>query len=328
MIDVGKTAGFIARTQSADGAIPWFPGGQLDPWDHVEAAMGLDVAGLHAEATAAYRWLARAQNQDGSWYAEYRAGTPTDLNRDANFTAYVAVGAYHHFLATGDTTFLGELWSTVDAAITFALSLQHPSGAMHWRRRPDGTLADELLLTGCCSIHHALLCANAIAEILGHHRPGWTTAASRIRDAVTTASGIFLSKPLAMDWYYPVLGGLLGEDAAKERISRDWNRFVQPGYGVRCVDHEPWVTGGETAELALTVAVAGNITTARQLLDDVAHLDAGRGTYWTGYNHATDSLWPRECTTWTAGALLLADSAVKLQRPTLRTFDLKRRVQP
>ena len=35
------TAASIARVQEPSGAIPWFPNGHTDPWDHVECAMAL-----------------------------------------------------------------------------------------------------------------------------------------------------------------------------------------------------------------------------------------------------------------------------------------------
>ena len=55
---VRTTVAWIAAQQAADGALPWFRGGQLDPWDSVEAAMALDIGGEHDRAAAAYRWLA------------------------------------------------------------------------------------------------------------------------------------------------------------------------------------------------------------------------------------------------------------------------------
>ena len=42
---VRTTVEAIAALQRPDGAIPWFHGGHLDPWDHIEAAMALDAAG-------------------------------------------------------------------------------------------------------------------------------------------------------------------------------------------------------------------------------------------------------------------------------------------
>lgn len=315
-----RTAATIAAAQHADGAIPWYPDGPLDPWNHVEAAMGLDTVGRHAEAAAAYRWLARHQNDDGSWYAEYRHRRPHDLSRDANFTAYVAVGCHHHFRSTQDERFLVELWPTIEAAVRFALALQQPTGAVRWRRRPGGGVSPEALLTGSASVHHALLCAAALADHLDRPRPAWPVAARRLRAAILDKPHLFVPKPHAMDWYYPVLAGTLTGTSAAQRIAEGWDRFVVPGHGVRCVDHEPWVTAGETAELALTLAARGNRAGATELLDTLAPLRRPDGAYWTGHNYATNTIWPREHTTWTAGAILLANAAVNHDPATVLTF--------
>ena len=40
-----RTARYIASVQQPSGAIPWFSEGIIDPWDHVEAAMGLSIGG-------------------------------------------------------------------------------------------------------------------------------------------------------------------------------------------------------------------------------------------------------------------------------------------
>ncbi|HLY82468.1 MAG TPA: hypothetical protein VKQ71_05755, partial [Acidimicrobiales bacterium] len=51
--EVAATADWIASVQLPSGMIPWFPGGHADPWNHVEAAMALGLAGRRAEAEAA-----------------------------------------------------------------------------------------------------------------------------------------------------------------------------------------------------------------------------------------------------------------------------------
>ena len=45
-----QSAEFILSIQQSDGSIPWFKGGKLDPWDHIEAAMGLSITGYHQQA--------------------------------------------------------------------------------------------------------------------------------------------------------------------------------------------------------------------------------------------------------------------------------------
>ena len=108
-----QTGAAIAAMQEPSGALPWFPGGQTDPWDHVESAMALSVTGFHDEAEAAYEWLRRTQRDDGSWPIRTVVGRVVDANTDANFCAYPAVGVWHHFLITEDEAFLRRMWPMV-----------------------------------------------------------------------------------------------------------------------------------------------------------------------------------------------------------------------
>src|SRR5690349_18110926 len=117
---VRATVASIAAEQQADGLIPWYSGGQADPWDHVEAAMALDVGGEHERAAAAYDWLRREQRPDGSWAARYDPGNViADATAETNHAAYLAVGAWHHWLSTGDEDFLARMWPTVRRALDF-----------------------------------------------------------------------------------------------------------------------------------------------------------------------------------------------------------------
>ncbi|WP_058044649.1 prenyltransferase [Streptomyces roseifaciens] len=319
----GTVAG-IAAVQREDGAIPWFRGHHLDPWDHVEAAMALDAAGEHGRAEAAYRWLARHQNADGSWFAAYADGAadePTDRSRESNFVAYVAVGVWHHYLATGDDAFLDSMWPTVYAAVEFVLALQQAGGQIGWKREDDGTPVTDALLTGSSSIHQALRCALAIAEHREEPQPDWELATGLLAHAIRRHPERFLDKGrYSMDWYYPVLGGAVTGVAAKERIEEGWDRFVVPGLGVRCVLPNPWVTGGESCELALALWVMGESDRAVQILQWIQHLRAEDGMYWTGYVYDDDAVWPEERTTWTAGSLLLAAAALGGDEATTAVF--------
>jgi hypothetical protein len=307
----------VAALQRPDGSIPWFHGDKTDPWDHVESAMALTAAGRPRAAAKAYRWLAERQNGDGSWYANYAdtadgAAEAADKTKDANFTAYIAVGAYHHLLATGDTRLAAQLWPTVRRAVEFVLELQRPDGAIRWN--PE---TDEALLTGSSSMYQALRCAVALAERVGaasgrRLAGAWTEAAVRLGEAVAAAGrdqapDLFAPKErYSMDWYYPVLGTALRGEAARVRIDEGWDRFVVAGLGARCVADRPWVTGGETFELCIALWAMGRSAQARRLLADVQHLRDRDGLYWTGYVYADKAVWPEEKTSWTAGSLLLA----------------------
>lgn len=323
--DAHATVAGILAGQREDGAIPWFRGHHLDPWDHTEAAMALDAAGEHEAAARAYNWLARHQNPDGSWYAAYADGDaeqPTDRGRETNFVAYVAVGVWHHYLATGDDTFLDRMWPTVAAAVEFVLGLQQGGGQIGWKREDDGSAVDDALLTGSSSIHQALRCALAIAEQREEPQPDWELATGMLAHAIRSHPERFLDKNrYSMDWYYPVLGGAVTGAQAKSRIEEGWDRFVVPDLGVRCVVPNPWVTGGESAELALALWVMGESDRALEILQSIQHLrDPASGLYWTGYVFDDRAVWPRELTAWTAGALLLAVAALGGEEATCSVF--------
>lgn len=211
-INIQATTAMIADCQCPDGEIPWNGSGYSDPWDHVEAAMGLGVGGLHLQAEKAFRWLARRQLADGSWYAAYRHGRPGDRTRDANRCAYFATGAYHHFLMTGDDAFLDTFWPSVSAAIEFVLSLQAPGGEIYWAISPHGQVDPMALLTGSSSVYMSLKCALAIARRLNRPCPHWRSALSRLGNAILNHPQRFnmTKSRYAMDWYYPVLCGAVG----------------------------------------------------------------------------------------------------------------------
>lgn len=59
-----------------------------------------------------------------------------DASTDANFCAYVATGAWHHFLATADCAFLVAIWPVVERAVEFVLELQRPGARCSGRAIP------------------------------------------------------------------------------------------------------------------------------------------------------------------------------------------------
>lgn len=316
-----ETGDAIAATQLPAGAIPWFPDGQVDPWDHTEAAMGLDVAGLHEAARAAYEWLRQSQNADGSWYRGYRGSTVEDRVKESNFTAYVAVGLLHHIEATRDPAFLDRMWPTVVAAIEFTLGLQSPGGEIRWARDETGAPADEALLTGCASMFHSLRCALELARRRDEPQPDWELAATTLGHALVAHAERFAPREhYSMDWYYPILGGALRGQAAAARLDAGWSAFVVPGLGLRCVSDRPWVTGAETCELVLALCAIGDHARAGELFANMQHLRHDDGSYWTGYVYPDDARWPEERTTWTAGAVLLASAALSREPATSYVF--------
>jgi hypothetical protein len=308
--DVLATGASIARAQEPSGAIAW-PDGHVDAWDHVECAMALSACGLREPARRAYAWLRDTQRADGSWPRSTSGGVVTDPAAESHHAAYVAVGAWHEYLVTGDENHALAMWPTVRRAVEWALGLRTARGEVVWERDASGTAGTYALLSGCSSIHQSLRCAVALAKLADDPQPDWELAADRLAYLITAHPEAFADKSrFSMDWYYPVLGGAVrGADAAR-RLAAGWAKFVVPGLGVRCVSEHPWVTGAETCELVLALDACGLRTEAAAMFATAQHLRHPDGSYWTGWQYADQAHFPAERSSWTAAAVVLAADAL------------------
>jgi hypothetical protein len=319
--DIALTTDSIAAAQQNNGCIPWFEGGDADPWDHIEAAMALGSGGLLDEAARAYEWLATTQRPDGAWCARWSASGTCDPTLDANFSAYAAVGVWHHWLAGGDHEFLDTMWPVVERAIDFALDLQLSSGVILWARDASYRPWPGALLTSCSCIHLSLRCAIALAEEIGCERPDWELSLSSLGKAITSDEQPFEPKDrFSMDWYYPVLGGVLEEEAARTRLTEQWDRFVVTGLGARCVSDRPWITTAETCELVIALHSVGRRAQATALFEWIQELRAVDGSYWTGATFPNGTRWPAEKTTWSSAAVVLAAHVLADRGPASAIF--------
>ncbi len=311
--EIALTADHLASLQLQSGMIPWFPGGHCDPWNHIESAMALDVAGHHAEAAHAYRWLAETQRGDGSWHNYYRCdGSVEETKLDTNVCAYIATGVWHHWLCTGDRQLVSELWPTVQRALDWVLAQRRFDGTILWAVEPESRPWDYALLTGSSSIQLSLRYGVALAAMLRCPRPDWLDAAERLCQVIRDQPTAFEPKTRwAMDWYYPVLTGALTSPNAAARLAKGWEAFVLPERGIRCVSDEPWVTASETAECALAHVAAGQHDRAIQLLEWTRLHRCPDGGYWTGIVYPDRELFPAdERSSYTAAAVLLAADAI------------------
>jgi hypothetical protein len=319
--DLAATAATIAEAQEGSGAIPWFAGGHTDPWDHVECAMALDVAGLHEPAASAYSWLRERQREDGSWASRYEQGRITQAHAESNFCGYVAVGVWHHHLSTGDRGFLDEMWPTVRAALDLVVALQLPGGGIAWGLGSGGPTSDALL-TSSSSLYQSLRAGLAIAAAVGASVPDWELAAGRLGHALRHHPDRFTDKSrFSMDWYYPVLGGAVRGRAGQERLASRWDEFWVDGLGIRCVADRPWVTGAETCELAIALAAVGQTELAAEVVASMQHLREDDGSYWTGYVYPDRARWPVERSLWTGAAVILAADAIMRTTPASGIFE-------
>ncbi|WP_226648222.1 prenyltransferase/squalene oxidase repeat-containing protein [Microbulbifer variabilis] len=323
---VRNSAAYILSQQLPDGSIPWFKGHYADPWDHVEAAMGLAIAGEFIAAEKAYRWLAEIQLPDGSWWAAYKDGViDNSERRESNFVAYVATGIWHYYLISGDRRFLQRYWPMVERAINFVLSLQTEHGEIHWAVDSEGKPKEDALITGCASVYKSLECAINITSALGLERAEWIRGRAALGEALQSKPERFdrtweSKARFSMDWFYPVLTGAFTGEAARARLQQRWDEFVVAGLGCRCVNDEPWVTVAESCELTMALLASGQRARAEIIYRGLHRWQDSDGGYWTGYVYRDQAVWPEEKTTWTVGAMLLAADALADLTPASGLF--------
>lgn len=323
-VDVDLAADYILTVQKPSGEIPWSAGGHTDPWDHVESAMGLAVAGRLNEAQKAYEWLAETQMNDGSWWAQYRDGMMDEGTfKDTNMVAYIAVGVLHQFLCTGDLVFVRQIWPTVEKAMEFVLRMAEPHGAYYWAKRQDGSLDTSILLTGCSSIYKSFEAALRLAALMGLDRPKWREAMDALGRAIRNKPHIFDTSKIrySMDWYYPILCGVTTGMDAQKRIDEFWSNYVIKDWGVRCVSDQEWVTMAETSELVMSLAAMGSFSEAEMILGWIQDNKFGDGAYYTGLTLPDEQIYTMEKTAWTGAAVILAADMLYEYSPACRLFN-------
>jgi hypothetical protein len=110
-----------------------------------------------------------------------------------------------------------------------------------------------------------------------------------------------------MDWYYPVLTGVLLGDAGRERLDSRRNAFLMEGKGIRCVKDRPWVTVAETCECLLAHLAVGEREIAEDLFAWAQQHRLEGGRYWTGTVYPDETHFPAdEQSTYTAASIVLA----------------------
>jgi hypothetical protein len=328
--EILSTARWIAAHQDSSGEIYWWEGDKADPWNHTHAAMAMLLADLREEADAAYRFLADTQAVNGGWAMERRDGGVVDESQDTNQAAYIATGAWFHYVSTGDLRFLEEMWPTVERAIDFVADMQDESGAISWVRSPAGEVWHAPLIAGSGSIYGSFVCAERIAAELGCERPRWSEARARLGDCLRGDLRVFDAADLperagryAMDWYYPVLGGALRGEAGRRRMTDPFwmERFYVEGLGCRCVaDNRKWFTVAESSELVMSYDAVGLTRRGREIFATLQKLRRADGGYWTGWTMPTGVVWPLESTTYTAAAVLVANDALARRTRTSAFF--------
>lgn len=320
------TVGSIVDVQQADGSIPWFRGGITDTWTHVESAMAMDVGNFPREALRAYEWLSEVQLEDGSWYASYKDGQPLETHKVSHSVSYIAVGVWHHYLTTGDLSFLQKMWPAVRSAIDFVLDMRGPSGEIYWARDSAGTIYPAALISSCSSTYLSIKSALSIASVLGEYVTDWKQANTALAKAIQEMPCVFDTRQenkftFAMDWYYPAMCCVVNGDDAKQRLTSGWDKFVIDGFGCLCSLEQGWVTAAETSELAISLAVHGQYEDSTTVYNWIHQLRDNDGAYFYGMAMSTKEIWPEEKPTWTSAAVILAADMLRPMSPISLLLD-------
>ena len=306
---------FLVDVQFLSGAIPSNQDGSHDPWDHLEALMGLTTLGYKTQALKGLSWMVSNQNQDGSWYNLYQDEKPLELNKQTNYAAYIAVAVWHFYLINNDVNFLQEFWEPVKKGILFSLSFQHDNGAVAWNIDEFEKIDEDYLLTGCSSIAKSLECAIAICQALGdqNYESKWRIAHSKLIAALEKPSGIFDLKKdrsrFSMDWYYPILGGINSKKRINSLTTKIKDSFWIQGLGIKCVLDEPWVTVAETSECSIAYKKIGKDKIALELLHNAISIVDSKSIPYMGWQFHENIYWPDETPSWTSAACILAADA-------------------
>ena len=317
---------YILSVQNKDGSIPWEIDEKLDPWDHIEAAMGLSIAKRKQESERAFLWLKEQQLKDGSWYSEYRNSIPTTKRRETNFTAYIATGLWHYYLIFEDKAFLEKMLPTLSKSVSFILSMQTEDGDIYWAAEEGKEILDDSLITGSSSIFKSLECASAIYKTFKLPDQNIRSSMEKLKYSLNNNLERYdrnwdSKSRYSMDWYYPIMCGVYDKEKSVKLIESKWSDFIVEGKGCKCVKEEPWVTVAESSELVVALEKVGLSDKAKTLLDSLHQWrDQDDNLYWTGYVYTDKKFWPVEKPTWTAGAILLAADAVYKFTPGSELF--------
>ena len=317
---------FLDGVQFLSGAIPSNQDGSHDPWDHLEAVMGLSTLGFKNQALNGLHWMVANQNEDGSWYNLYQDEKPLELNKQTNYASYIAVAVWHFYLLNNDVNFLQDFWEPVKKGILFTLSFQHRNGAIAWNIDKSKKIDEDYLLTGCSSIAKSLECAIAICQVLGHKsfELKWRDAHLKLIVALENPAEIFDLKKdrsrFSMDWYYPILGGINSKERITSLVEMIKTSFWIKGLGIKCVADEPWVTVAETSECSIAFKKIGEDKIALELLLNAIAIVDGQGIPYMGWQFDENIYWPEETPSWTAAACILAADANYQLTPSANLF--------
>jgi hypothetical protein len=212
-----------------------------------------------------------------------------------------------HLVASGGDSDADELYPMVEAALDYVAEHERGSGAVPWSVGRDGVESPLRLLAGSSSLVSSLRHGAELASRLGHDGARWRAVSDRMAGEIVAREEGFADKSeFAMDWYYPVLTGVVTGEQASRRLGGGESGFVTSD-GVRCRSDRRWITSAETAEAAIAYVRAGDTEMARTLFSTLADKRLPNGGYLTGLVYPERSEFPKgESTSYSDAAVLIA----------------------
>ena len=172
--------------------------------------MALDVAGRHAEAERAYEWLAAIQLHNGSWHAYYLADGVEDHKLDTNVSPTSPRACGTTGCSPGPRLRRGACGRPSSAPSTGccrcrprAARSSGPATRMARRGPTPCSRARRRSATPCAARSRLAETAGRGASRLGARRGEPGRCVAHVPDAFAP------KHRWAMDWYYPVLAGVL-----------------------------------------------------------------------------------------------------------------------
>ncbi|ACU53458.1 conserved hypothetical protein [Acidimicrobium ferrooxidans DSM 10331] len=311
--ELRRTAAAIARVQLPSGMIPWAPRRHGDPWNHAEAVAALALGGELAAAERGLDWLAGVVARDGAFCQYYLASGVEEPRIDLNVCAYPIVAIVAWVAAGGSVATARAHLAWYRRTLELVLGHQLGDGRFPWALDPGRRPLEGSLRAGSAAMVIALDGAAWAANELGVLEAGpIEEARSRLALAIAKDEGFLDRFEWSMDWYYPVLAGVLELDAAEDRLDGLFERARESTGQLRCVLSAPWVTTAETAEAAMAAWRLGRIADARALLASVESLREPDGSYRTGIVVPEGHSFPTgECSTYSAAAVVLAHHVLR-----------------
>ena len=181
-----------------------------------------------------------------------------ELIRTSMDGASAVISTSRGISVSSNINFLEKIFPTVRKSVDFILSMQTDQGDIYWASQEGEKVLDDSLITGSSSIYKSLECAAQIYNLLNEENDHIKKSKDLLKDSLINQPERYdrtweTKARYSMDWYYPILCGVLDKEIALKRIDKKWDVFIVEGMGCKCVSEEPWVTVAAVSYTHLTL---------------------------------------------------------------------------